>query len=377
MTQKPLPLLTVKKLNKSYTSLRAQKILQDISFTIWPGQKVAIVGPSAAGKTTLLHCLAGIQDYQGQVKYLHPHQVQGALVFQEPLLLQWKTVYQNVILPLQIKGQDLKGHQQRIQNLLEQIGLSGFQNHYPYELSGGMKRLVALARSLVQQIPLLLLDEPFAALDEVSRERLNDQLLELLQTHKQSMLLITHSIQEAVFLADRILVFTPSPAKIFQEIQVKKTYDLRDKSWREDPDYFQKIKQVRSTLNLAMHDWLTAQIMPGEGRGRQLGFPTINLDIEKLPFDFGVFAAQVRIAGFLQESPAVVHYGPKSTFGGKENWVEVHIIDQNIAQIPQKNLEIRFNKFIRSTVKFPNQQKLIDQMVIDCQTAREIFSETS
>lgn len=340
--------------------------LRAVDLSVPKGEVLAIVGPSGAGKSTLLKLIADLlpkQSGQIEVADKSPAEARAAAqfgyIFQTPTLLPWRSVRRNVALPFQLVAKPVD--EVRVSACLELVGLSGFQDHLPHQLSGGMQQLVAIARALVLDPPILLMDEPFASLDMVTRERLGVKLAEILESTEKTVIFVTHQVEEAVFLADRVVVMTPRPGSVFRELGV----DLpkpRAASLRESDGYYQAVRQVRGVLSAAMHDWIGAQIVSGEGRGRVLGFPTLNLDLNTLPFEHGVYAAWVRFEG--KEIPAVLHYGPKSTFGGKADTVEIFCLEETIT-LPSARLEFRLGAFIRGTMKFDSKETLIEQMQKD------------
>jgi NitT/TauT family transport system ATP-binding protein len=191
-------------------------VLADISVTIEAGAFVVLVGPSGVGKSTLLRLLAGLlRPSSGQIN-LAGQPVSEAkdptgLVFQRDNLMPWRTVTENVRLPLELLGRNGRAAQQRVQEMIELVGLTGFEGSYPAQLSGGMAQRVALARALVHQPQLLLLDEPFGALDALTRERMGQELLRIWQANPVTVFMVTHSIYEAVLLADTVLVMGGDP----------------------------------------------------------------------------------------------------------------------------------------------------------------------
>jgi NitT/TauT family transport system ATP-binding protein len=199
--------------------------LDGVTLALSDGEFVAVVGPSGCGKTSLLRVLGGlIAPTAGEV-LLRGERLSGprpeiGLVFQQPTLMPWRTALDNVALPLELRGAAPAERRQRAAALLRRVGLAGFEHSRPRELSGGMQQRVALARALAHDPALLLLDEPFGALDALTRERLNLELLRLWQAQQRTVVLVTHSIQEAVFLADRVLVMTPRPGRICRQIVV-------------------------------------------------------------------------------------------------------------------------------------------------------------
>lgn len=199
--------------------------LAELHLRLRPQEFVTVVGPSGCGKTTLLKLLAGLIDPTTGVMKLGGRHIDGphpdmAMVFQSPTLLPWETVFDNVLLPVRIRKGDLQRGRERVKSLLDMVEISDFSDRYPVELSGGMQQRVAICRALISEPSLLLLDEPFGALDEMTREQMNLELLRIWERAKTTVLLITHSIQEAVFLADRVVVMTPRPGRVRCDIVI-------------------------------------------------------------------------------------------------------------------------------------------------------------
>jgi NitT/TauT family transport system ATP-binding protein len=222
-----LPILQVESLCKTFEGANNSNFLAiaNISFSVSPGEFLCIVGPSGSGKTTLLQLLAGLLlPSKGQVRLagvpLTQPQPEISIVFQKPNLMPWRTVLDNVLLPLQIQGIANGEAQRRGQEVLALVGLSEFALAHPKQLSGGMEQRVAVARALIQEPQILLLDEPFGALDALTRERLNLELLRLWQNRNLTAVMVTHNIHEAVFLADRVLVLSPRPATLAAEFVI-------------------------------------------------------------------------------------------------------------------------------------------------------------
>lgn len=189
--------------------------LEDLSLAVEDREFVVVVGPSGCGKSTLLKIVAGLLEPSSGAVSRHPTVERGGgigMVFQTPVLMPWRSVMKNVLLPTEILG--IPQARGRATQLLEQVGLSGFEDAYPYQLSGGMQQRVAICRALISDPPVLLMDEPFGALDAITRERMNHQLQDLWLTTHKTVVLVTHSIEEAIFLSDRILVMTPRPGRI-------------------------------------------------------------------------------------------------------------------------------------------------------------------
>jgi NitT/TauT family transport system ATP-binding protein len=199
--------------------------LQDVSFATWPGEFVSIVGPSGCGKSTMLRLIAGlIPITAGEIavngrEVAEPRQ-DVALMFQRPTLLPWKTALQNATLPRELQDGVDRAAEREAHDLLHLLGLAGFEHTYPRHLSGGMQQRVALARLLMVGVDILLLDEPFAAVDQITRERLNVELLSVYERTSATAVLVTHNITEAVLLADRVIVMTPRPGRIAEVLRV-------------------------------------------------------------------------------------------------------------------------------------------------------------
>ncbi len=199
--------------------------LDDVSFEIAPGEFVCVVGPSGSGKSTLLRILAGlITPQQGRV-WLDGQPVTSpgrsiGIVFQKANLMPWRTVHDNIALPLELAGRSGAEIDRQTSELIELVGLSGFARSYPRGLSGGMEQRVAIARALIDNPAILLLDEPFGALDALTRERMALELTRIWSMQQTTVVMVTHSIQEAVFLADRVLVLTDRPGRIAREVTV-------------------------------------------------------------------------------------------------------------------------------------------------------------
>jgi NitT/TauT family transport system ATP-binding protein len=220
-------MVSVKGLSKNYWSHEGTICaLRQISFGVSESEFVAIVGPSGCGKSTLLKILAGIlPPSQGEV-CLRNTPITGprrdiGVVFQSPVLFPWRTVLENVLLPIEVQRLPRESHVKAARDLLNLIGLEGFEDCYPWELSGGMQQRVAMTRALMHDPAILLMDEPFGALDAMTREQLNLELQRIWLKRKNTVLFITHSIPEAVFLADRVLVMGSRPGRIIDTVQVR------------------------------------------------------------------------------------------------------------------------------------------------------------
>ena len=193
---------------------------KNISFEVSPQEFLCVVGPSGCGKSTLLRVLAGLlKPTSGKVVFAGGEPRIG-MVFQDSNLMPWRSVLENIILPLELAGIDEEESHNKAQDLIDLVGLNGFEDNLPRDLSGGMAHRVALARSLVHDPNILLLDEPFASLDALTRERMGSELLRIWQARQKTVIMVTHSISEALFLADRVLVLTQRPGSIKLDLDV-------------------------------------------------------------------------------------------------------------------------------------------------------------
>ena len=221
------PILVVENIVKRFeTQDGVLTAVEDVSFTVAPGEFLAVIGPSGCGKSTLFNVIGGLLDgYDGKVAVggdtvRGPHRAIG-MIFQEESTFPWRTVIDNVAFPLEIAGMAKAERIERAGHFVDLVGLDGFERRYPAELSGGMRQRVSLARTLASEPKILLMDEPFAALDEQTRLLLGDKVLQIQQDLKQTTLLITHNLTEAVQLSDRILVMTYRPGRIKRVVEIK------------------------------------------------------------------------------------------------------------------------------------------------------------
>jgi NitT/TauT family transport system ATP-binding protein len=212
--------------------------LQDIGFAVPAGQFATVLGPSGCGKTTLLRMIAGLDlASSGTVEVdTDRDSAQISYVFQDPTLMPWASLYDNVRLPLRIAGVSRSQARRRIVPTLESLGLAGFADAYPGELSGGMRMRASIARALVTRPRMLLMDEPFAALDEITRSRLNDDLLALWRAQGFTVVFVTHSVFEAVYLSERVLVMSASPGRVIADLAIDLPYPRRPEL-RLAPEY--------------------------------------------------------------------------------------------------------------------------------------------
>ena len=228
--------------------------LKDANLTVHEGEFISLIGPSGCGKTTLLRLVADlVQPTSGELRIAGKSPREARMdraygyVFQAPALLEWRSVLANVMLPLEIMGFPKRERQERAKKLLEMVGLADFHRQYPWQLSGGMQQRVSIARALAFDPKLLLMDEPFGALDEITREAMNLELLRIWQETRKTVVFVTHSIPEAVFLSSRIVVMTPRPGKIETVIPVDLPYP-RDTDTRETQAFFALATEVREAL---------------------------------------------------------------------------------------------------------------------------------
>src|SRR5712691_3680133 len=230
--------------------------LDRLNLDVWPGEFVSVLGPSGCGKSTALRLIAGLSEpTRGAIEWMGAAEAgrgagQIGFVFQEPTLMPWATVAANVRLPLKIKGLE-DGAAPRVAAALERVGLADSGDAYPRELSGGMKMRTSIARALVTEPKLLLMDEPFAALDEITRFRLNNDLLALWQSMGKTVVFVTHSVFESVYLSQRIVVMTSRPGRVFTELLIDAPYP-RDERFRTSADYVGHCRQVSEALTRAI-----------------------------------------------------------------------------------------------------------------------------
>jgi NitT/TauT family transport system ATP-binding protein len=228
--------------------------LSDIDLDIAEGEFVSLIGPSGCGKTTLMRVIADLEHISAGkvlVNGVTPHDARLAraygYVFQAPALFPWRTVLGNVTLPLQIQGKGRAEAKQIAVEHLERVGLKGFEGKYPWQLSGGMQQRVSIARALSFEPKILMMDEPFGALDEITRDRLNEQLQQLWQRERRTVVFVTHSIAEAVYLSTKIVVMSPRPGRIVKIIH-SPLPDARHLGLRDTPEFMTLAHEVREAL---------------------------------------------------------------------------------------------------------------------------------
>jgi NitT/TauT family transport system ATP-binding protein len=250
------PVIAARNVNKIFNPGSAEEVvaLQNINLTVQQGEFISLIGPSGCGKSTLLRLIADlIPPTDGDLKINNktPHQARldrdYGMVFQAATLYDWRTVAKNVQLPLEILSYPAAQRKQRAQEMLDLVELGNFANHYPWQLSGGMQQRVAIARALAFEPALLLMDEPFGALDEFTRERMNLELLRIWRQTQITVIFVTHSIPEAVFLSSRVVVMSPRPGRITEVVDIDLPYP-RVFETRELPRYFELVNVVREHL---------------------------------------------------------------------------------------------------------------------------------
>ena len=245
------PVVALKRVGKTFAN--GVVALARLDLDVRPGEFVSLLGPSGCGKSTALRIIAGLSEpTSGTVEWLEAEAASAAgprrigFVFQEPTLMPWATVAANVRLPLKLAGLETTA-QASVHAALARVGLSAFAQSYPRELSGGMKMRTSIARALVTEPALLLMDEPFAALDEITRFRLNDDLLALWQSLRKTVVFVTHSVFESVYLSQRIVVMTPRPGRVFTELAIDAPHP-RDQRFRTSAEYAGYCRLVSEAL---------------------------------------------------------------------------------------------------------------------------------
>lgn len=251
--------IAVDSLHKVYQTRGGAQVdaLSDISFDVRRGEFICVVGPSGCGKTTLLKILAGLIPKTSGSTEIAGVEVtkplpQVGMVFQAPTLLPWRTILENVMIPVEVQKLDQKEYRNRAMELLSMVGLDGFEDKLPYELSGGMQQRAGICRGLVHNPAVLLMDEPFGALDAMTREYMNLELLRIWKASQQTVVLVTHSITEAVFLSDRVIVLSPRPGRIAEiiEIEIERPRGLDVMSSDRAGVYVNRIREYFNTSSV-------------------------------------------------------------------------------------------------------------------------------
>ena len=242
------PLISLRSVNKAFKS--GTIALQNVDLDIRDGEFFTLLGPSGCGKSTVLRIIASLTASSGG-KVQWRGQPSLGFVFQEPTLAPWSDVFDNVWLPLRLKGVSRAKADQDVRGALASVGLTGFERAFPRELSGGMKMRVSIARALVMKPAVLLMDEPFAALDEITRAKLNDDLLQLRAAIGATIVFVTHSVYESVYLSTRICVMAPRPGRVSAEIEIDPKA-ARDEDFRLGRYYAERVREVSAALQAAM-----------------------------------------------------------------------------------------------------------------------------
>jgi NitT/TauT family transport system ATP-binding protein len=251
------PLLALHGVGKTFPT--GTHALADLDFEVRAGEFLSLLGPSGCGKSTALRIIAGLTaPSQGHVEWLAEGLAADkarriGFVFQEPTLMPWASVFDNVALPLVLKSVAGGTIASRVGAVLERVGLGKFAKAFPRELSGGMRMRVSIARALVTEPQLLLMDEPFAALDEITRFKLNNDLLQVWQASATTVIFVTHSVFESVYLSNRILVMSPRPGRISAELAIEAAYP-RDQNFRTSAEYAAYCRRTSTALAAAMAD---------------------------------------------------------------------------------------------------------------------------
>jgi NitT/TauT family transport system ATP-binding protein len=247
------PVVRIERVTKTFPQGNVTA-LQDIDLELTPGEFVSLIGPSGCGKSTLLRVIGDlIQPTRGSITVNGKSASQArkdgdyGIVFQDAVLFDWRTVAKNIALPLEMLGWERNRRRARVGEMLELVELGGFADHHPWQLSGGMQQRVAIARALAFEPSLLLMDEPFGALDEMTRERLNLELLAIWEQTGSTVVFVTHSISEAVFLSSRVVVMSPRPGRIAGFVDIDLPYP-RTVETREAPRFFELVTEVRELL---------------------------------------------------------------------------------------------------------------------------------
>jgi NitT/TauT family transport system ATP-binding protein len=248
-----MSVVEIKGLTKRFDETTA---LQGIDLEIGEREFVSLIGPSGCGKSTLLRIIGDLIQPTSGTAVVNGKPARQAridrdygIVFQDPVLYDWRTVAKNIGLPLELARWDRRRRTAKVKEMLDLVELSGFENHHPWQLSGGMQQRVSIARALSFDPALLLMDEPFGALDEMTRERLNMELLQIWEASGSTVVFVTHSISEAVFLSTRVVVMSPRPGRISDVVAI----DLpqpRTATTREEPRFFELVTKVREALHL-------------------------------------------------------------------------------------------------------------------------------
>lgn len=256
MTSTHHTLIDIEHLSKSYCTKKTGHIcaLNDINLSIRQGEFIALIGPSGCGKTTLLKIIAGlVAPYEGKMLLngnpVNQPSPEVGFVFQDPTLLPWRNILENILLPVELTPLDITTYRQRALELMEMVGLKGFENKYPDELSGGMRQRAGICRALIRDPQVLLMDEPFGALDAMTREYLNIELQRIWMNSGKTIIFVTHSIPEAVFLASRVVIMSPRPGQIAEIVPIDDMPRPRQLADMNSPVAGHVISHIRKHFN--------------------------------------------------------------------------------------------------------------------------------
>ena len=249
------PAIAVRDVLKTFAGRHEVRALEAVDLGIAPHEFVSILGPSGCGKSTLLRIIAGLSDYQGGEVLVNGRRVDGpspeiGVVFQSSNMLPWLTVGQNIALGARLRKIPAAQAAPKIAELTEMLGLKGFEQNYPHQLSGGMRQRASIGQILALDPQILLMDEPFGALDALTRDKLNVELLRIWQQQRQTVLLVTHSISEAVFLSDRVLVMSGRPGKVVREVTIDLPRPRRPETIKEHPRYAEYMSELSRLMGV-------------------------------------------------------------------------------------------------------------------------------
>ena len=254
------PLISLEGVSKSYGTSdgRAVEAVAEVSLRVGRGEFVSIVGRSGCGKTTLLRMIAGLlPPTKGSVaiggRTVTSPTNEARLVYQKPLLMPWRNSLENILLPLELKGRDTKPYEKRAAELMAEMKLAGFERMYPKELSGGMQQRVSLARALIDDPQILLMDEPFGSLDELTREELEFDLVQWIEVVGKTAVFVTHSVPEAVLLSDRVVVLSPRPSTVELDLEIDIPRPRHPSVW-SDKRFVDACQAVRTSLGMKLHE---------------------------------------------------------------------------------------------------------------------------
>ncbi|WP_077037455.1 ABC transporter ATP-binding protein [Pelomonas sp. KK5] len=251
--------IEVRQVLKTFAGRHQVKALEAVDLVVAPREFVSILGPSGCGKSTLLRIVAGLTPYEGGTVTVNRRPVRGCspeigVVFQSSNMLPWLTVAQNMALGAKLRGLPADGMAPKLARLTEMLGLKGFENHHPHQLSGGMRQRAAIGQILALDPQILLMDEPFGALDALTRDKLNVELLRIWQELRQTVLLVTHSIAEAVFLSDRVVVMSGRPGRIVEELKIELPRPRDPETIKQHPRYAEYIGTLSRLMGVFNHD---------------------------------------------------------------------------------------------------------------------------